>query len=609
MPDRTRNRRRVSYLCYCVAALYGTSAAAASALGGYCLSIGSVQLESRRPFRDFVIALVVGAVGAGLDGRLTFAGFAPRALGAIRRLAPWATAAVALAVTIVGVTRGTHCACGADAYGYVSQARLWLSGHLHLAEPLMATLTWPNREWTLAPLGYRPATSFGSIVPSYSPGLPMLMAATVAILRAPQAVFLVVPLLAALVVGATFAFGRRLDGTTTGMLGALLVAASPTFLFQLVQPMSDVPVTGLWIAAAVCVVGESAWSAALAGAVGSMAVLTRPNLVPLMAILGGYFLLQIVRRQPGAVRRCAWFVATGVAGPIAAALIQQDLYGSPMLSGYGQLSGLYAATFFWTNVRQFAAWLWQTHGPLMFVGLTSPVWLPFAARGAPPGTKDMLWLGAVFSYGVVLSYLFYIPFDNWTFTRFLLPAYPFLCLLAVWPLVRLSRRANALVELTVVLVLIVAAHHWYAVAADLGFMTNYKGERRYIEAARMIAATTPPGEWVLAMQHSGSVRYYGNRKTFRYDWLNDGWLDRFVAVSRERGTGPVIVLDDWEEPQFRQRFKGDEYGALDWPARFEFDTQPKVRIYDPADRERYRRGLTPPTRRIHVWDDPWGLWP
>jgi hypothetical protein len=387
------------------------------------------------------------------------------------------------------------------------------------------------------------------------------------------------------------------------------VAGSPTFLFQLVQPMSDVPVTGLWIAAAVCMIGETTWSAALAGLVGSIAVLTRPNLVPLMAILGGYFLVQVARRQPRAMRRCAWFVLTGVIGPILAALIQQDLYGSPMLSGYGQLSGLYAASFFWPNVRQFTAWLWQTHGPLIFVGLTSPIWLAALARLAPARVKDALWFSAVFSYGVIASYLFYIPFDNWTFTRFLLPAYPFLCLLAVWPIVQLARRAPIVVEVAAVLALLLVAHHWYAVATDLGFMTNYKGERRYIEAAHVIATTTPPDEWVLAMQHSGSVRYYGDRKTFRYDWLNDGWLDRFIAVSRERGTGPMIILDDWEEPQFRERFKSDQFGALDWPPRFEFDTQPKVRIYDPADRERYRQGVTPPTRRIHVWDDPWALWP
>src|SRR5581483_11288939 len=271
-----------------------------------------------------------------------------------------------------------------------------------------------------------------------------------------DAVFLVVPLFGALAVLGTFALGRKLDDPTTGALAALLLAASPTFLFQLVQPMSDVPVTALWVAAVLFMAGETARSAAFAGALGSMAVLTRPNLVPLMAILGCYFLLQIARRRPAAIRRCLWFVATGLIGPVIVAFIQQDLYGSPMKSGYGGLDGLYATRFFWTNVRQFTAWLWQTHGVLMFVGLTSPIWLWVGARQAAGRVKELLWLGAIFSYGVIASYLFYIPFDNWTFTRFLLPAYPFLCLLAVWLIVQIARRIHVIAELVAVLLLIVA---------------------------------------------------------------------------------------------------------------------------------------------------------
>ena len=72
-------------------------------------------------------------------------------------------------------------------------------------------------------------------------------------------VFLVVPLFAALLVWFTFALGRALDDEVTGLGAAVLLACSPIFLYQAVQPMSDVPAAALWLAAFVfCVRGTVA---------------------------------------------------------------------------------------------------------------------------------------------------------------------------------------------------------------------------------------------------------------------------------------------------------------------------------------------------------------
>src|SRR5262249_31395087 len=98
--------------------------------------------------------------------------------------------------------------------------------------------------------------------------------------------------------------------------------------------------------------------------------------------------------------------------------------------------------------------------------------------------------------------------------------------------------------------------------------------------------STPPDTLVLAMQHSGSIRYYATRVTVRYDWLDGRGLDEAILAMRAMGRAPVIVLDDWEVAEFQRRFKGQRWGALDWPARVEFESQPAVRVYDPADRDR-----------------------
>jgi hypothetical protein len=215
--------------------------------------------------------------------------------------------------------------------------------------------------------------------------------------------------------------------------------------------------------------------------------------------------------------------------------------------------------------------------------------------------KDILAFSTLFIALMILSYIFYIPFDNWSFTRFLLPAIPLLCLLAVWTLTYAVRRLDlVLADAVLMLVFAAVAVHWFNGTVNRGVLTAYKGERRYLEAARFVASTTPGDEWMFAMQHGGSLRYYAGRETIRYDNLDPQWLDRLIRFSRDGGHGPLIVLDDWEEEQFRQRFRDQQWGALDWPPKAEFDTQPKVRVYDPFERDSYRSTGTVRTRRIHI---------
>jgi hypothetical protein len=93
-----------------------------------------------------------------------------------RRLPTYLILSLASALLAASVTLGSHAASGADSYSYVSQARLWSHGRLFQPEPLAQTAGWPNARQTLAPLGYRPAQQTFANVPTYSPGLPMLMA-------------------------------------------------------------------------------------------------------------------------------------------------------------------------------------------------------------------------------------------------------------------------------------------------------------------------------------------------------------------------------------------------------------------------------------------------
>ena len=98
---------------------------------------------------------------------------------------------------------------------------------------------------------------------------------------------------------------------------------------------------------------------------------------------------------------------------------------------------------------------------------------------------------------------------------------------------------------------------------------------------RMWPRSTPQTAVVLAVQHSGSVRYYANRITLRYDWLADDHLDVAIQDLTARGYHPFLVLDDWEETEFRNRFAPhSRMGKLDWPPLARVKGNPEVRIYD-----------------------------
>ncbi len=101
------------------------------------------------------------------------------------------------------------------------------------------------------------------------------------------AMFLVTPLSGALLVWITFAIGRRLVSDAVGLAAAWLVATSPAVLAMLVSPMSDVPAAAFWAAAMYFTLGSSSRSALMAGLAASAAILIRPNLAPLAAILVG----------------------------------------------------------------------------------------------------------------------------------------------------------------------------------------------------------------------------------------------------------------------------------------------------------------------------------
>jgi len=573
--------------------------------GGFTGSFGGVSLRVHRPWPltgAALLAAAAAAVAAARSGGVgTLVGDAQTAWAGRTRVAPWIAACAASAALVAGLVWGTWSAGSADAYGYVSQALSWTRGELSSPQPLAAAAPWHDAAWTLSPLGYRPATVPGAIVPTYPPGLPLSMAAAAAI-GGFSAVFWIVPFAGAAAVWLTYLVGRRLASDTCGAAAAVLLAASPVFLYQLVQPMSDVPVTAWWLGALLCVtIGRPA----LAGTCAAGALLTRPNLAPLAiwlsaGVVSGSF--RHTRSPSGALRALGAFAVPLTVATGFLLWLNNHWYGTPLGSGYGSAAELFSLAHVPINISRYPRWLIATQTPLIVMGLLAPAaaWRGWSdAAGGGRGRVPAMLFALGFIAIVFGSYLAYSPFDEWWYLRFVLPALPLMLILTSTVLLGLAERIPAWLRVpVVVLVLTALATHYVATARDRQVFELQELESRYVAAGRYAARHLPAGAVLLSIQESGSLRLYGGRTTIRFDFLGPQGLDAAVQYLQQSGHPPYFALEAWEETQFKEQFaKASGLGRLDWPPVAEVGHPVKVRFYDPRDRQRFQDGGTVTTFR------------
>jgi hypothetical protein len=540
-----------------------------------------IRVSSRDPLRPFLAGLIGLLLVTRWAGIARVGEEAERISATLARLSPFGSAIAALLVGWLGVTYGTYAASGSDPYGYISQADLWASGRLSLDFTSLAPLPWGNSEWTLSPLGYRPGLDPYTIVPTYAPGLPMLMAAS-ALLFGQSAVFLVVPACAALAVWLTYVLGRQLYDPLAGLMAAFLLATSPAFLYQTMWPMSDVPVTMFWILAAVSANRTTVCTPALSGLAAAAAVIIRPNLVPLAIVPA--ILIAGRTASPGyraLVRPLGLYVAALLPGPVLVAVLNWYWYGAPLKSGYGSFDSLYALAHFWPNARLYAGWLLETQSPFVLLAV-----LPFLSQRwrSETGLLRELHVRAaivVFTALLLVSYFFYLVFEAWWYLRFLLPAFPLMLILASGGLASRLRRIHAGAEVVMLLVAIPLIAWMAQVGASRGIFSLRDFEQRYVRVAGDIADMIPDSAVVISMQHSGSLRYYADRLTLRYDYLPPRGLDRAVEALVDRGMHPYLLLERWEEPGFIARFaEWNCRGDLRWQAVRQWQDSTTISLYD-----------------------------
>ena len=572
-------------------ALWGVAVAMT---GGIDARLAGIPIRSRDPWRPLAAALVLFVVASALDRPGTTRLF-DRAGAWLRAHAPALVFAAAAALALHGVVFGTFSVGGSDAYGYVNQAYDWFEGRLPRPLPLALTLPFETSDDMQVPLGYRVGQQPHTAVPTYAPGLPLLMAMSLA--AGARGPFFVVPIAAAMFVWFTFRLGALAGGTAAGLVAAVVLITSPVVLYQAVWPMSDIPSGALWTASLVCAYGSSRRSAAAAGLTAALGLLVRPNLILVAAVPA----LTLAVRASGRDRwiRCALYGLPIL--PVLAAVwtLNTMWFGAPTNTGYGSTDELYQAANIWPNVRLNAAWLWESQGPWLLLALV-PLVPPFGRVV----DRRVLAMCVLLGIATFASYASYAQFEVWWYLRFLMPAFGALAVLVAAGLVAIARtiaQPFGRLAAAAALCLMVASTLSFASAKHV-FGGIQAGERRYVDVGEFAADRLPANAALFAVQQGGSLRFYSGRVTLRFDSVRPEWAPGVPAAVERAGYHPYLVADDAEMPQVRRQFGIAADAPLPWPIAARMRELGGITIFDMASHPEASGpiALEPVTRR---WRD------
>jgi len=445
---------------------------------------------------------------------------------------------------------------GSDPTGYINVARSLLERRIAQPEPALEDLDLPDQfTQSFSPLGYTPGPRPHSLAPTYPVGYPLHMAGAALIFGWKYGPFLVSPMAAVLSLVLIYLAGMEL-GLTRGLAisGAAILALNPTFCFHAIQPMSD-GVATCWSLLAILTALRSRRSATwgmAAGAAFGIAFLARPSSVLL--------LIPIFLSLRLGLKVLSLFVLGGL--PFAGVFFAYNAaaFGHPLATGYVATGAqnLVMLSGFTDRFRHYVYWLAVTMSPLPLLG-----WVGVALnRNVKLRDRALLisWFGVF-----LLFYCCYFHYEEWWYTRFLLPGMPALILgslLVVRDLGKFFERsagAPSRVWLRPAVVTI-------ALAIVIGC------ERQSIERFRLlrIAATStvhsdacrwadsllPKQSLVVATEMSGAIKFYTGRPIVRYEWVNTDQWRTLQTRAAEKGYWWYALLVSQEVEEAQRRLPG-----------------------------------------------------
>jgi Dolichyl-phosphate-mannose-protein mannosyltransferase len=451
------------------------------------------------------------------------------------RTTPWLWAALLaygiVLFVLIGAAPG-----GSDGSGYFNEARLF--SHFRVHEPLRTLPGIPAgiaRPFLYNPLGYRPAVDGSArLVPTYSPGLPLMLVVAARIVgwRHAGDVVLLLHSLAGLAL--TYALGRRLGlSQCWSLAGVVLLAASPLYLFMSLWAMSDVPAM-VWVTAAVIASWKSrekaAWALA-AGLCAGVAFLVRPSdfliAVPMLIAIGP------------SPRRLLLATLGGLPGVAVWMAINNLAYGGFLQNGYGAIGNEFHGSLVSGTLAFCVHWLPLVLSPVVIV---APAILAFL------GTRTRI--AVLLAAWAAVFIAFYAPYrwthEDWWFLRFLLPAAPALLVAGFIVLQRISESLQGRisgVSGAVFLAVLFLSTVWFEARQirPLHAWSIGHGEEKYGRVAAWLKANAPVNSAIIAEQFSGATYYFTNFVLIRSDELDHGTADQVRKATQAEGR-PVYAV-------------------------------------------------------------------
>ena len=371
--------------------------------------------------------------------------------------------------------------------------------------------------------------------------MPLLLAGA-KLLGGQCALFAVVPLLTGLGVLVTYGIGTRLVSPWGGVIAAWLVAASPIVIGIALEPLTDVPVMTAWGISLYLLLARigGRLSPAIVGLAAGIAILIRPNLVPLSIPIGMW---DMIRRQTDGDSRVlssALFALGVLPSILLIAFLNDRLYGSPLSSGYGTLNDLYAWSHVGPNLRRYFGWFMFAETPVALAGLAALL-VPTRRLWTTAADLRIVPILALFVALLWGHYLAYEVYDSWGFLRFLLPSWPLIMsgfaavLLAAsdgW----LARLPRAVAQ-TVVTLLVVLLGVWTFSPTVRGGAFNRQAAAPKHHSVNSCASTRSTTAWCSCGNGRGRSGFTpAGRLSGTTFWIGTGWTARSHGCVRAAST-------------------------------------------------------------------------
>lgn len=358
------------------------------------------------------------------------------------------------------------------------------------------------------------------------PGTAILAAILERLSGDPGAVYILMPLLAVVLIGSTYLLGSRLFNGPVGLWAGLALVAVPIFLQFSTEILSEVPSAAFITAGFVISVialrraSDDFWTVFLSVAGGlaiGIAFFIRFSNVSVLPAL-----LALVWTQGGRSalkrRRAVWLVGSALLALAALFVFNTTYYGGPFTTGYSPLHTWYEEPAFSVayafggsfangySVPALATRLIVDYGWLLLFVIVALIVRPRMMSG---------WL---FVLGILLltPYAFYAFATEGINARFVIPAYPAICLLIGRGIVALGARLPSTIwRWAFSFVLIIGM--FYNLPANLTSLEsrNQSAQASIARVQKWVMATEPNAV-LMSYIFNDAIAVYGHRSVLNY---------------------------------------------------------------------------------------------